>query len=254
MQTPLEALVAQHAELDSVLDTLGDGDWDRPSRCPGWSVGDIVLHLAQSNELAVASVRGTLADFAAALTEGIEAAGDADTLADRVVANERGASPAELRERYARSSDDVLTAFAEADPHSRVLWIAGEMSLTTLATTRVAETWAHTGDIAEAVGIEMEPGERLWHVCRLSWRTLPYAFSRAGRTMSTPAQFELTAPDGTGVWTFADAAAPSAPTVVRGPALDLCLVAVQRADAADTALSAEGPDAAAVLELVRSFA
>lgn len=252
MQTPLEALADQHAELESLLDGLDDGDWDRPSRCPGWSVSDVVLHLAQTNELAAASARGRLQQVAAALTDGIEAAGDADTLADRVVARERGANPAAVHERYSRSATDVLAAFEAADPHTRVAWVAGEMSPTSLATTRVAETWAHTGDIAAAVGADVDPGDRLWHVCRLSWRTLPYAFSRAGRTMSGPVAFELTAPDG-GTWRFAPEG-DEAPTVVRGPALDLCLVAIQRARAADTALSAEGPDATAVLELVRSFA
>ena len=43
-------------------------------------------------------------------------------------------------------------------------------------------------------------------------------------------------------------------TTVTGDALDLCLVAGQRADAADTGLVAEGPDASDVLALVRTFA
>ena len=42
--------------------------------------------------------------------------------------------------------------------------------------------------------------------------------------------------------------------MVRGTALDLCRVAGQRADAAATALTAEGPDAVGVLRLVRTFA
>ena len=41
---------------------------------------------------------------------------------------------------------------------------------------------------------------------------------------------------------------------MRGDAVDLCLVAGQRADAADTGLVAEGPDGAEVLALVRTFA
>ena len=43
-------------------------------------------------------------------------------------------------------------------------------------------------------------------------------------------------------------------TVVRGDALDLCLVAARRRDPATTSLRATGPDAAAVLELVRTYA
>jgi hypothetical protein len=45
-----------------------------------------------------------------------------------------------------------------------------------------------------------------------------------------------------------------AATEVTGPALDFCLVAARRVEPAATALKASGPDAAAVLELVRTFA
>ena len=52
-----------------------------------------------------------------------------------------------------------------------------------------------------------------------------------------------------------DVAGPDdAATVLRGPVHELLEVAAQRADAADTSLTAEGPDAAGVLALVRTFA
>jgi hypothetical protein len=53
-------------------------------------------------------------------------------------------------------------------------------------------------------------------------------------------------------WTFA-AGEPAATTVI-GDALELCLVAGQRRPASATDLRAEGVDAAAVLDLVRTFA
>ena len=61
----------------------------------------------------------------------------------------------------------------------------------------------------------------------------------------------LAAPDGT-TWDFT----PDGPaaTTVTGPALDFCLVAARRMPSSDTALTATGPDADAVLELVRTFA
>ena len=45
-----------------------------------------------------------------------------------------------------------------------------------------------------------------------------------------------------------------APTVVSGAAAELCEVAARRIDAAGTSLTARGPDAAAVLVLVRTYA
>jgi uncharacterized protein (TIGR03083 family) len=49
------ALAAEHLVLDDRLASLGDDDWHRQSRCTEWSVADVVLHLAQTDELAVAS-------------------------------------------------------------------------------------------------------------------------------------------------------------------------------------------------------
>jgi hypothetical protein len=42
--------------------------------------------------------------------------------------------------------------------------------------------------------------------------------------------------------------------VIRGDALDLCLVAGRRRAPSETGLVAEGPDADGVLELVRTYA
>jgi hypothetical protein len=42
--------------------------------------------------------------------------------------------------------------------------------------------------------------------------------------------------------------------VVRGDGVELCLVAARRVDPVGTGLTATGPDADAVLELVRTYA
>ena len=49
-----------------------------------------------------------------------------------------------------------------------------------LATTRLTETWIHAGDVLHAFGQVPAATERLWHIARLAWRTLPYAFARDG--------------------------------------------------------------------------
>ena len=49
----VEAVAAQHAELADLLDGRSSADWGAPSRCPGWSVADVVLHLAQTDEMAL---------------------------------------------------------------------------------------------------------------------------------------------------------------------------------------------------------
>jgi uncharacterized protein (TIGR03084 family) len=249
MDDLLEDLAAQHAELAGLLAGLDPSGWDAPSRCAGWSVTDVVLHLAQTDEMALASLDGHLHEHLQAKAAAWQSASSVDDGAGLLVSAERG-DPAEVvHRRWLASAEALRSALAEADPHGRVTWVAGELAVRTLATTRLTECWIHTGDVAAALGVPLPVPDRIHHIARLAWRTLPYAFAQAGRRTPGPVTFTLTAPSG-GTWTFGDGTG----TVVRGTALALCEVAGQRAQAADTDLSAEGPDGPAVLELVRTFA
>lgn len=247
---PVEALAAQQAELIDLVRRRDEHDLLAASRCEGWTVADVLLHLAQTNEMAVASVQGRLPDHIDAVAAAIPSAGDIDTWAGALVDAERGA-PGAARDRYLASAAAQVDAFASVDPAARVLWVAGDMAARTLATTRLTETWIHTVDVAVAFGPPPAATGRLWHTCRLTWRTVPYALARSGLTSHGDVAFVLDAPDGS-TWQFGDPLA--AASVLRGSALDLCTVAGQRATAAETSLTAEGPDAAAVLRLVRTFA
>jgi uncharacterized protein (TIGR03084 family) len=253
MDDAVTALADQQAQLTGMLEGLEDTDWQRPSRCEGWTVADVVLHLAQTNEMAIASVDGRFAEYLAEVGRQL---GDApqsnvDDGAALMVAKERDRPLADLKARWQASVDDFLGRLEDADFHRRVMWVAGELSLRTLVTTRLAETWIHTGDVADGLGVEVQPTERLKHIARLAWRTLPYAFSSAGRQLSGPVAFDLRGPTGA-EWDFTPAESPL--TTIRGDGADLCLVAARRIDPQATSLTGDGPDADAVLQLVRTYA
>ena len=115
-------------------------------------------------------------------------------------------------------------------------WVAGDLSARTLATTRLSESWIHTGDVAEALGIELEPTDRLCHIARLAWRTVPVRVrplrdGRAGPGRVRAARAR-TATRGTSSRTSRRA------TVIRGDAFDLCRVAAQRVEPAATTSAA----------------
>lgn len=249
---PVDALAEQQGELAALLETLPEGAWRRPTRCPGWDVGDVVLHLAQTDAMAVASLEGRFTDEVA---ERLRGAPGAPTTVDEgaaaMVAAERDQPPATVRDRWRAGAGVLLDALRAADPHRRVQWVAGELSAGTLATTRLAETWIHGGDVADAAGVRLRPGERLRQVARLAWRTLPYAFARAGQEMTGPVAFELRGPSGA-AWSFQPE--DDALTVVEGDGVELCLVAARRLDPAATSLRGQGPDVGRVLALVRTYA
>lgn len=246
------ALADQHRELEELLAPLTDDAWATPTpRCPGWTVSDVVLHLAQTDEMALASANGRFTEAMEQLAAGFSGAVSVDDGAGALVAAQRGAPAREVHARWRRGSAALSEAFAAMEPGARVQWVVGDMAARTLATTRLAECWIHTGDVLAALDRPIIASDRIRHIVRLAWRTLPYAFAGAGRTMTGPVRFELAGPRGE-TWDFS----PDGPalTTITGAALDLCHVAGQRADAAQTTLAGTGPDAAAVLELVRTFA
>ncbi len=249
MEAIIAALDEQRIELEGILAGLDETGWIAPTRCPGWSVADIVLHLAQTSELA--AITGEAA-FAERLRRFMPAdANSVDEGAGRAVAAERGANPAQLLQRWRDAEVAQRRHLAGSDPHRRLPWVVGELSARTLAATRLSEMWIHTSDIADALGVPLIGSDRLWHVARLAWRTLPYAFARAGHALHGPVALELTAPSGAR-WSLGADDDPL--TLVRGSGLQFCLVAARRLDPAETGWRATGPEAGRVLALVRTYA
>jgi uncharacterized protein (TIGR03084 family) len=252
MDALVDDLAAQHAELRSFIARCTEADWSLPTRCVGWDVGDVVLHLTQTDELAVASARGDLDRFRGGfLGTRDETSLSVDAAAAAQVEVERAIGGVAIAARWEASSANLLAILRAGDPHRRVIWVSAELSMQTLAATRLAESWIHTGDIASALGFELAPTNRLHDIARLAWRTLPYAFGQAGLTLSGPVALDLVAPDGDR-WQFA----PDAPatTTIRGSAAEFCALAARRLTPQQTALVGVGPDAAMVLQLVRTYA
>ena len=245
----LACLAAEEEQLAQVLAGLDDGQWSDPSAAPGWTVLEVVLHLAQSEELVVASLAGTPwpgAPGSPAPTGG----GGIDAVVAALVAAERvGAEPAAVRTRWESARRAALEALGRADPDRAVPWAATPLRPRTLATTRLAEHWAHALDIAAPFGIELPDTDRLRHIAWLGHRSLPYAFALAGEDAPI-VRAELTAPGGER-WVFGP---DDAATRVTGPAGDFCRVGARRLDPDRSALLVDGPKGRRVLELLRNYA
>jgi uncharacterized protein (TIGR03084 family) len=238
-------LEAEQDRLDEVLGALGQDDWVLPSAAAGWSVSDVVLHLAQTEELVVASVAGDLAPFAGDPGQG----GSVDEFAARSVDGERAAPPDAVYQRWRTARDAALAALRGCPPGTRLPWAVGQLSPATLATTRLAEHWAHALDITGSLGIAYPDTARLRHIAWLAVRTLPYAFAVAGLE-ARPVRCELTGPDGER-WEFGPMDTDSC---ITGAAGSFCRVAAQRLAPEASGLTATGADAVTALRVVRTYA
>jgi len=236
-------LEAEQDRLEGILSGLDDRQWTAPSGAEGWTVSDVVLHLAQSEEAVVASATGA--------STGMWPASGApvDAVADQLVQAERN-EPAPIFERWRAARRGAVAALRAADADQPLPWVAAPIKPATLATTRLAEHWAHGLDITEPLGIALPDTDRLSHVAWLAHRTLPYAFTVAGQEPHR-VRCELTAPDGATIWAYGPADADS---VISGPAGAFCRVAAQRLAPQDSGLTATGPHGLAALKVVRTYA
>lgn len=237
----LEDLRAEYARIDALLAALDRRQWKSPSAASGWSVADTVFHLAVTEE----GVATTLAQGESVWTT-------RDRPLDEVIEEgmaENTAPPEQVFERWRAACRASTTALATADPDVAVRWAAAPLRPRTLATTRLAEHWAHALDIAEPLGLEYPDTDRLRHVAWLGHATLPYAM-RLADLEPLPVRATLTAPSGT-VFEYGPRDAAS---TISGEMGAFCRVGARRLAAEASGLSTSGPDADAALRVLRNYA
>ena len=159
------------------------------------------------------------------------------------------AAPSEVLARFQAAWRASVAALRAADPDRRVSWAAAPLRPGTLATTRLAEHWAHGLDITGPLGIDFPDTDRLRHVAWLGHATLPYAFALAGDE-AHPVHCELVGPHGD-VWRYGPVDADS---TITGPAGAFCRVGARRLAPEDSGLVASGPHGEAALRVLRNYA
>jgi len=247
-------LVAEQERLEEILAALPAAAWHRPAAVDGWSVRDVVLHLAQTEEAVVLTATGgdgsgaSVANPGPGFAVGRAPAGTIDAVMDRMVRAD-GSEPGEVFARWRAARRAAVAALCAADPATPLAWAQTPLKPATLATTRLAEHWAHGLDITGPLGVAFPDTGRLRHIAWLGHSTLPYAFTLAG--LSPQAVYcELTAPDGA-TWRYGP---PEAESTVTGPAGDFCRVGARRLRPERSGLVARGPHAGTALQVLRNYA
>jgi len=103
---PYELMATEAARLDGFFSNASADDWKRATRCEGWSVRDLLAHLAASEDYNQACLDGTVQRFLADV--------GAKGAVDLASANEIG-----IREFDDRSPDEVLDAWRARSSRNR---------------------------------------------------------------------------------------------------------------------------------------
>lgn len=247
LEEVLADLSAEGDVLEALVADLDDDQWRTPTPAAGWDVATQVAHLAWTDEVAIKAAIDKQAWDAVVLDAIADPTGfvDAEALAGGAVA------PDDLLARWRAARPALVQTLREHSDGEKLPWFGPPMSPTSMATARLMETWAHSLDVHEALGAPPEITDRIRHVTHLAVRTRNYAFANNG--LEPPAEefrIELAAPSGD-TWAYGP---EDAAQTVTGSAYDLCLLATQRVNRADTDLVATGPEADTWLDIAQCFA
>lgn len=146
----LEPVVRQRRRMVAELESLGPDDWGRPSRCEGWSVRDVVVHLDSTNafwSMSIgAGVAGSPTTFLA----------DFDPVATPAALVELSdAPPLQAFERFVASTEslcDLLEGLDEPGWDALAETPAGHVSVAALAHHALWDSWVHERDVFLALG------------------------------------------------------------------------------------------------------
>jgi uncharacterized protein (TIGR03084 family) len=243
----VEDLRAESDELDALVAWLPAQRWSDPTPAVGWTIAHQVGHLLWTDRVALTSILDEPA-FAEVLGA---AAADPSGFVDAGAAEQAKRAPGELLADWRNTRARLHAELVAVEPGRKLAWFGPAMSAASMATARLMETWAHSLDVADALGVARPATGRLRSIAHLGVRTRDYAFAVNGLAVPAAAfRVDLRAPDGsTWSWGPDDAAQR-----VTGSALDFCYLVTQRRPRASLDIEAAGDDAERWLTIAQAFA
>jgi uncharacterized protein (TIGR03084 family) len=243
----LADLAAESEQLDGWVAALTDDGWATVTTPEGWTVAHQVAHLMWTDRASLAAIAGGHEwDLLVGVAQK-DPTGFVDSETERLVE----IAPDSLLHHWRDSRQRLADALAAVPAGDKIAWFGPAMSAASMATARHMETWAHSQDVAEALGVDVPRTDRVRHVCHLGVRTRGFAYLMRG--LEAPAvdvRVELTGPSGD-VWAWGP---EDAENRVTGDAWDFALLATRRRHRVDVDVSAVGDAADGWLDVVQTFA
>src|SRR6266542_1333237 len=188
LDTLLEGLDTTHRRVGVLLAELPADAWARTvPATPAWTVAEVVSHLAEGDQAALASIQGRLEQDPSSLAlDDWTAAG---------VAAHAGEPPEGRVARWEAAADALRWHLATMDAEAwraRVPWVVGPSAVRTVAQLRLQEAWVHGHDLGEAGewllggAVGERPAPDATPVLTIEAEPLAFVLRAAGRTGGHP--------------------------------------------------------------------
>ena len=239
-------LTAEGDDFNRMLDRIDASGWALATPAAGWTVQHQLAHLTATFRLAALSVSAP--DRFTALTAKLSP--DFDANVEHAMAEFVPLPPGDLKARWREAKGQAEGALAAVPGDRIVPWLVRPLPAAVLAAAGIMELFAHGQDIADALGVQRQHTDRIFHLVEFGVRAWDFGFLVRGLTPPEQGfRYEITAPSGE-LWTFGP---DDAAQRVSGPAVDFCLLITRRRHRDDLAVTAEGADADQWLGIAQAY-
>ncbi|MCW2750225.1 MAG: hypothetical protein JWR83_1335 [Aeromicrobium sp.] len=243
----LADLEAESAQLDGWVALLDTDGWRTVTTPEGWTITHQIGHLHWTDLASLMAITDEAAFAESLKIAALNPAGYVDEGAEEM----SKVPPAELLTKWRQGRGALQAALRTVPDGEKIGWYGPPMSPVSMVTARLMETWAHSHDVAEALGITVPQTSRAKHVAHIGVRARGFAYLVHGEQVpDSDLRVELTGPDGD-LWTWG---AEDAPDRVTGSGYDFALLVSRRRHVDDVDLKAEGDNAAHWLSIAQAFA
>jgi uncharacterized protein (TIGR03083 family) len=137
----MDGLATSMSDFETLLRSLDQGAWDTPSRCDGWSVGDVARHAV-----------GSIADAVGGRTDGL----GSPEATQREVDERAGRSPSDLADEIGDVAKAAAAIFPLFDDEAWAAPAPGGYAGTLGDGIEAlwADFWIHADDIRAAIGLD----------------------------------------------------------------------------------------------------
>ena len=240
----------EYEELDALVSSCNEQEWQQATAFYGWSIYDEIAHLCYTDRNMLLAMEDV--DAFEAHARKLVAWMEAEKRLMEFTYEDMGKpSVSGLLAMWRNVREQLLLRAQPSNPRDRFPWYGPSMSTQSLVTARLMETWAHGQDIYDTLNINRVNGDRIRHIAHLGVLTFQWSFVTNKQEPPKESPYvELTAPSGE-MWSWG---VEDTEDSVKGPAVDFCLLVTRRRHLQDLALEYRGMAAGTWLQIAQCFA
>lgn len=231
MQEILSNLVAEQQFLDQYLQSIPIRNWSLKTSYKNWDITAHVSYLAAIEDLTFNALKKNGSDF-----NKFKGPKGLEKFEKEAIKKGSTMRPQDVIDWWRMSRASVIEVLAKTPPGRKINWWKNELDHRSFATTKLAETWAHSIDIYEITKKDYSDTVRIEHVALFGWLNLETA-SKQNKIKAKELRVELIGPEYR-AWQFGN---ENSEDSIKGSASDWCrLVTGRLPKGAKPTLTAEG--------------